>query len=109
MSLPGKGPANLATSSCQRTLHGNALSEVIKLDGDEEGLSEGESEKFIATFPFRAAIHRAAGNTGTATGPSGTGGTGTGGSNAGGGNTGGVGNTGGNNGGNNNGGNNGDN
>ena len=40
-SLPWKGPLNLATSTCRRTLNpGGGITEVVELDGDEDGLSE---------------------------------------------------------------------
>lgn len=56
VSLPWKGSANLATSTCQRTLHADyGLTELVKLDGDEDSISEEELEKFIATFRVEVA------------------------------------------------------
>ena len=55
ISLPWKGPPNLATSSCTRTLNtAGGLIETVKLDGDDAGISEEELEKFIASFPVVA-------------------------------------------------------
>ena len=51
VSLPWKGPANLATSRCRRTLRGGCITEVVNLDGDEAGIGEEELETFIAGFP----------------------------------------------------------
>ena len=48
-----RGPVNLATSTCRRTLNpGGGIFEIVELDGDDDGLSEEELEKFIASFPI---------------------------------------------------------
>jgi hypothetical protein len=39
--------ANLATSTCQRYLGGGFLHELVKLDGDDDHLSDEDLEKFI--------------------------------------------------------------
>jgi len=50
---PWKGPLNLATSTCRRTLNpGGGITEIVELDGGEDGLSEEELERFIASFPI---------------------------------------------------------
>jgi hypothetical protein len=54
VSLPWRGPANLATSTRQRTLHaGYGPTELVKLDGDENSISNEHLEKFIASFPIQ--------------------------------------------------------
>jgi hypothetical protein len=56
ISLPWKGPLNWATSTCQRTLTpGGAVTEIVELDGTDEGIDEEELERFIAGFPILAA------------------------------------------------------
>jgi len=54
VSLPWKGPANLATSTCLRYLRAGCITEVVELDGDEAAIREEELEKFIASFPVQA-------------------------------------------------------
>jgi len=50
---PWKGPLNLATSTCRRTLNpGGGIIEIVELDGDDDGLSKVELERFIAGFPI---------------------------------------------------------
>ena len=45
-------PLNLATSTCTRTLCANGcLSEVVMLDGSDQGLTHEDLERFIAGFP----------------------------------------------------------
>jgi hypothetical protein len=59
ISLPWKGPLNLATSTCQRTLNPEgAITEIVDLDGDGGRLSEEELERFIAGFPIENAWAR---------------------------------------------------
>lgn len=54
ISLPWKGPLNLAASTCTRTLNpGGGITEVIELDGDGDDLSEEELERFCREFPGR--------------------------------------------------------
>jgi hypothetical protein len=56
VSLPWKGPLSWATSTCRRTLNpGGAVTEIVNLDGTDEGIDEEELEKFIASFPILAA------------------------------------------------------
>jgi len=56
VSLPWKGPANLATSTCTRMLNAaGGIIETVKLDGDEASVSPDELEKFIASFPIQTA------------------------------------------------------
>jgi len=58
VSLPWKGPANLATSTYTRVLNDTGgLIETVKLDGDEDSIGEEELEKFIASFPIAAWGH----------------------------------------------------
>jgi len=46
------GPANLAKSTCTRRLGPNgALIEIVNLEGDLEGLTHEDLERFIASFP----------------------------------------------------------
>ena len=53
---PGKGPLNLATSTCRRTLNpGGGITEIVELDGHEDSLSQEELERFIAGFPIEGA------------------------------------------------------
>ena len=53
VSLPWKGPANLATSTCTRTNYaGRGVFENVNLDGDESSLSDDDLERFIAGFPI---------------------------------------------------------
>jgi hypothetical protein len=48
------GPLNLATSTCTRTLWPTgALMEVVHLDGDQNGLSNEDLERFISGFPIQ--------------------------------------------------------
>ena len=50
--------ADLATSTCQRYLrdgiHG-ILTEIVQLDGGMDHLSDEDIEKFVASFPIKAA------------------------------------------------------
>jgi hypothetical protein len=55
VSLSWKGPASLATSTCQRYLRGGFLTELVKLDGDDSAMSEEELERFIESFPIETA------------------------------------------------------
>jgi hypothetical protein len=44
---------NLTTSTCRRTLGANgALMEIVRLDGNREGLSDADFEKFIESCPI---------------------------------------------------------
>lgn len=55
------GPANLANSTCTRRIDAKgALTEIVHLDGGREGLSDGDLEAFIASFPVEAGRMRAA-------------------------------------------------
>ena len=46
------GPANLATSTCTRSLSENGhLTEIIHLDGGREGLSDEDLDRFVENFP----------------------------------------------------------
>jgi hypothetical protein len=50
------GPVNLATSTCTRTRGPNgALTEVVNLDGDADGLTSEDLERFISGFPIQRA------------------------------------------------------
>ena len=40
---------DLATSTCQRTLYGNSITEIVNLDGSDEDISREEMETFIAS------------------------------------------------------------
>jgi hypothetical protein len=55
ISFPWKGPLSLSTSTCRRTLNPGAVTEIVELDGTDEGIDEEELEKFIAGFPILAA------------------------------------------------------
>jgi hypothetical protein len=56
VSLPWKRPAELATSTCKRTLQPDyGLTELVRLDGGEDGITDAELEKFIASFPVEIA------------------------------------------------------
>ena len=44
---------SLVTSTCRRTLSADgALSEIVRLDGTREGLSDADLERFIGSFPM---------------------------------------------------------
>jgi hypothetical protein len=59
INSPWKGPLNLATSTCRRTLNpGGCITEIVELDGNEDRLSQEELEKFIAGFPIESAWAR---------------------------------------------------
>ena len=47
------GPANLATSTCTRTLRNGALNEIVVLDGHCDALSDEQLERFIESFPVQ--------------------------------------------------------
>ena len=48
------GPLNLAKSTCTRTVGPEGqLTEVIWLDGNRDGLSDEELERFIGSFPVK--------------------------------------------------------
>jgi hypothetical protein len=47
--------ADLATSTCQRSIRDGILTEVVQLDGGMDHLSDEEIEKFVASFPIKAA------------------------------------------------------
>ncbi len=50
------GSANLANSTCRRTLDANGLlTEIVQLDGSLDDLGEEGLERFIASFPIEAA------------------------------------------------------
>jgi len=54
ISLPWKGPANLATSTCKRSLNAaGGLIEVVDLDGGRDALSDDDLERFIDSFPVQ--------------------------------------------------------
>jgi len=49
----GVSPLNLAESNCTRTLCPNGVvTEVVKLEGRREDLTDEELEAFIAKFPI---------------------------------------------------------
>ena len=49
-------PLNLANSTCTRRLGANGgLSEIVMLDGSDQGLTDEDLERFIASFPVGAA------------------------------------------------------
>ena len=52
VALPWKGPANLATSTCRRSLGSGLLMELVELDGDDASLGEEELEQFVQSFPI---------------------------------------------------------
>ena len=47
--------ADLATSTCQRYLRDGILTEIVQLDGGMDHLSDEDIEKFVASFPIKAA------------------------------------------------------
>lgn len=49
----GRGPANLANSTCTRTLSDGRLWEVVRLDGSSEGLTDDELDRFVQSFPIQ--------------------------------------------------------
>jgi hypothetical protein len=51
----GGGPANLANSTCTRRLSRGRLFEIVQLDGSREGLTDGELNRFIESFPIQGA------------------------------------------------------
>ena len=53
--VDGVGSTNLATSTCTRTLRSGTLTEIVKLDGSVDGLSDEELESFIESFPIKEA------------------------------------------------------
>ena len=45
-------PLNLASSTCKRTLGTNGLlTEIVDLDGSDQGVTDEDLEEFIAGFP----------------------------------------------------------
>ena len=49
-------PTDLAKSTCKRTLCADgSLWEIVHLNGSSSDLSDGELERFIATFPIERA------------------------------------------------------
>jgi len=45
-------PLNLANSTCKRTLVANGLfTEIVDLDGSDQGLTDEDLEEFVARFP----------------------------------------------------------
>ena len=45
-------PLNLANSTCKRTLGANGLlTEIVDLDGSDQGLTDEDLEEFVASFP----------------------------------------------------------
>jgi hypothetical protein len=55
LSLPWKGPPDLANSTCQRYLSAGCINEFVKLDGADDAISDEELEKFIESFPIHVA------------------------------------------------------
>ena len=52
---------SLETSTCRRTLGTDgSLTEIVRLDGTREGLSDADFEKFIESFPIERTVNRAA-------------------------------------------------
>ena len=48
-------PLNLANSTCKRTLEANGLlTEIVDLDGSDQGLTDENLERFIAGHPVEA-------------------------------------------------------
>ena len=47
------GPADLATSTCKRTLRGGTLMEIVDLKGNRDHLSDEQLEDFIESFPIQ--------------------------------------------------------
>jgi hypothetical protein len=46
--------ASLETSTCKRTLSEDGfLTEVVRLDGSRDGLTEEQLEQFISSFPVQ--------------------------------------------------------
>jgi hypothetical protein len=43
------------TSTCQRYVRDGSLTEIVRLNGEDSGLSGDELERFIASFPVEAA------------------------------------------------------
>jgi hypothetical protein len=54
MTRAGKD-ADLAPSTCQRYIRDGILTEIVELDGGGDHLSDEEIEKFVASFPIKAA------------------------------------------------------
>jgi hypothetical protein len=44
--------ADLATSTCYRSLANGVLTELVQLDGDRSKLSEEQLQRFIESFPI---------------------------------------------------------
>ncbi len=50
---PVCGSTNLANSTCKRMLCSNGtLMEMISLDGDRQGISDEQIDRFVASFPI---------------------------------------------------------
>ena len=48
-----KGAVDWNTSTCRRTLHaGHGITEIVDLDGSDEGVGKAELQKFISGFPI---------------------------------------------------------
>jgi hypothetical protein len=48
-------PLNLANSTCKRTLGANGLlTEIVDLDGSDQGVTDEDLERIIAGFPVEA-------------------------------------------------------
>ena len=49
----GGAPANLANSTCTRTLSQGRLMELVLLDGSREELTDAELDRFVGSFPIQ--------------------------------------------------------
>jgi len=50
------GPANLEKSTCRRTLDAHGLlMEIVQLDGSRNSLTAEDFERFVESFPVKAA------------------------------------------------------
>ena len=59
VSTPWKGPVNWAVSKCSRVRNQDGrLFETITLEGDDAGVTPGQLERFIGSFPIRRLEHR---------------------------------------------------
>jgi hypothetical protein len=55
VSFPWKGPINWQKSTCSRVRgQDGSLTEVVRLEGDDRGLSKEELDRYVAAFPIQA-------------------------------------------------------
>ena len=52
-------PLNIAGSTCERRLGpGGSITEIVRLDGSRNGISEAELDEFVSRFPVQGPLVR---------------------------------------------------